>query len=146
MNNEDEGTGSVGVVAAPIGVALPHSALASRQARKPSPRRLSESGIGTLFYRPFYVAQSTLSFGALMLYLRQQPDPAVWEAPPSAKPLLQAGRLAALWGMVSEHRLQAAHPKEYMDYRRKTRFFLGRQRPLLMSETGPGNPRRPRPE
>jgi len=235
VNKEDQGSGSVAVVAATIGVALLHTTLASRKAKSIAAQVVGERNRNA-FYRPFYIVQSVLSFGALMLYLRRQPDPVVWEAPRSAKPVLQAGRLAALWGMVSavrqigwqrilgargltawaagqskvppepeaqgprldgnapvtgpfqysrhplnflglpilwlapkmsrnwftfsavasayliigswyeEHRLQAAHPKEYMDYRRKTRFFLGRQRPLLMRETGPGNPRRPRPE
>ena len=223
-----------GVVAATIGVALLHSALASRKAKSVAAQVLGERGRNA-FYRPFYIAQSVVSFGALMLFLRKQPDSVLWEAPRSAKPFLQAGRfLAALGGMVSavrqigwgqllgarglrawaacksnvppepeaqgprleanapvtcpfrysrhplnflglpilwlapkmtrnwftfsavasaylilgswheEQRLQAAHPKEYTDYRRKARFFLGRRRPSPIREAGPRNPGRPR--
>jgi hypothetical protein len=233
VNKEDRGSGSVGVVAATVGVALLHSALASRQAKAIAARVVGERNRNA-FYRPFYIAQSVVSFGALMLFLRKQPDSVLWEAPRSAKPLMQAGRLAALGGMVSavrqigwdrilgarglrawaagesnvppepeaqgprleanapvigpfrysrhplnflglpilwlapkmtrnwftfsavasaylivgswheEQRLQAAHPKEYTDYRRKARFFLGRRRPPQIRETVPGNQEKPR--
>jgi methanethiol S-methyltransferase len=100
VTKEDRGSGSAGVVAVTIGVALLHSVLASRKAKSLAAQVLGERNRNA-FYRPFYIAQSVLSFGSLMLYLRKQPNPVVWEAPISAKPLLQAGRLAALWGMVS---------------------------------------------
>jgi protein-S-isoprenylcysteine O-methyltransferase Ste14 len=208
-----------------MGVALLHSALASRKAKALAAEVLGERNRNA-FYRPFYVVQSVLSFGALMLYLGKQPNPVVWQVPPAAKPLFQAGRFAALCGMASavrqigwgrilgaiglrawaarrsevppepeaqgprleanvpvtgpfrysrhplnflglpilwlapkmtrnwftfsavatayliigswheEQRLQAAHPKEYLNYRRQTRFFLGRRRPSLMRQIG----------
>jgi hypothetical protein len=70
VNKEDRGSGSAGVVAATIGVALLHSVLASRKAKSVAAQVLGERNRNA-FYRPFYIAQSALSFGALMLYLRK---------------------------------------------------------------------------
>jgi methanethiol S-methyltransferase len=81
-------------------VASLHSVLASRAAKRAAARLVGERNRNA-FYRPFYLAQSVVSFGGLVLYLERMPDRVVWKAGPAMSALFNTARGAALLAMVS---------------------------------------------
>lgn len=88
------------IILATIAVAFVHSALASRPAKNAAARVLGERNRNA-FYRPFYIAQSTLSFGGLLAYIGRQPNRVLWHLGKRSAVLLNFCRLAALGGMVT---------------------------------------------
>jgi hypothetical protein len=61
------------VAAATAAFGLVHSALASRATKQGVAYLLGQRGRNS-FYRPFYLAQSVVTFGALVAYIRRLPD------------------------------------------------------------------------
>lgn len=88
------------IIVATSAVALIHSALASRSAKTVATRLVGERNRNA-FYRPFYVAQSVVSFGALVFYLMSLPDRPIWRTGPKTAAVFNSVRFAALWAMVS---------------------------------------------
>ena len=75
-----------------------HSALASSSAKYAATRWLgprSEAGL----YRGFYNVQSTVTFAALVAYIRRQPDQEIYHARGPVAGLLRAGQAVGLLGM-----------------------------------------------
>jgi hypothetical protein len=88
------------IVLATTAVALLHSALASRRAKAVAARAFGERNRNT-FYRPFYIGQSVLSFGTLLLYMRRLPDTVLWKTGRGTAAVLHSVRLAALLAMAA---------------------------------------------
>lgn len=83
--------------------ALFHSAVASRAAKQAATRLLGERRRNA-FYRPFYMAQSLITFAALGLYARSLPDRALYHVRGRAALLMRAGQFAALLFAVNAAR------------------------------------------
>jgi methanethiol S-methyltransferase len=81
-------------------VALLHSVLASRAAKRAAARLVGERNRNA-FYRPFYLAQSVVSFGGFLVYLGRMPNRVVWKTGLATAVLFNTARGAALVAMVS---------------------------------------------
>lgn len=79
-------------------MALLHSALASRPAKQAA-ARLVGTRRRDLYYRPFFNAQSILSFGALGIYISRLPNRPIWNLSTGAAVVLNTMRMAALGEM-----------------------------------------------
>jgi methanethiol S-methyltransferase len=83
------------IAAATALYAAVHSVLASRAAKQATTRVFGERKRNA-FYRPFYLAQAVISFGALAWYVRRQPTRTVWDIHGPARAAMRAGQLASL--------------------------------------------------
>lgn len=87
--------GGVAIVAATVAFGAVHSLLASRGAK-----RLTERLLGTrrrnALYRPFYLAQSVVTFGALLVHFRRQPGHTLYHVRGPAALVMRAGQIAGL--------------------------------------------------
>ena len=75
--------------------AVVHSVLASRGAKQLAGRLIGERERDA-FYRPFYVAQSLVTFGLLLLYARTLPERVLYQVRGPFALLMRAGQLAGL--------------------------------------------------
>jgi methanethiol S-methyltransferase len=84
------------IVFATSAVVLLHSVLASHSAKQTAARVF---GIRKrdVYYRPFYIAQSVISFGALAVYASRLPNRLIWKLGTGSAWFLNAMRTAALW-------------------------------------------------
>lgn len=80
-----------------------HSVLASRTAKSAAARVFGERNRNA-FYRPFYIAQSVISFGGLIAYMGRLPNRTMWRTGPNWSVVFNLSRAAALVGMVSAAR------------------------------------------
>lgn len=83
----------VGLATAAFG--LVHSALASRAAKDLAARLLGPRRRNAL-YRPFYLAQSLVTFGALLAYLNRQPARTLYDVRGPWATLMRAGQASGL--------------------------------------------------
>ena len=91
------------VMAATAAFGVVHSLLASRATKRAAARTVGERNRDGL-YRLFYNAQSALAFGALVLYVRRQPDRELYRVRGLAALLMHAGQAAALVQAVAATR------------------------------------------
>lgn len=91
---------TIRILLATAAVSLLHSALASRTAKKAAAQLIGERNRNA-FYRPFYVAQSTATFGALVWYVLKLPDRVLWKASPRTALAFNTVRLASLAAMTA---------------------------------------------
>lgn len=97
--------GVVAIGAACVAFGAVHSLLASRGAK-----RLAERLLGTrrrnALYRPFYLAQSTVTLGALLLYIRRQPGHTLYHVRGPAALIMRAGQIAGLaYAVAAAHQI-----------------------------------------
>ena len=88
------------IVLATSAVAVLHSALASRPAKSAAARLVGERNRNA-FYRPFFHAQSVVTFGGLLLYIGRQPNREIWRVGTIPTIAFNAIRIAALGAMIS---------------------------------------------
>jgi protein-S-isoprenylcysteine O-methyltransferase Ste14 len=91
------------VMAATTAFAVLHSLLASRAAKNAAERALGRTKRNAL-YRPFYLVQSVVTFGALLVYFRRQPEVKLYEIRGPGAWLMRIGQVAGLG-----HAFWAAH-------------------------------------
>jgi steroid 5-alpha reductase family enzyme len=80
-------------------IAILHSVLASRSAKRSAARLFGEEN-RNVYYRPFYILQSVLTFGALLLYIEKLPDRTLWKMNRTGATICNGIRLASLWEMI----------------------------------------------
>jgi methanethiol S-methyltransferase len=83
------------IAGATAAFAVVHSLLASRAAKSAADRLMGERKRAAL-YRPFYLAQSLVTFGGLYAYSRTLPDKTLYEVRGSAARLMNLGQLGGL--------------------------------------------------
>src|SRR4051794_15740943 len=83
------------VMAATAVFGLVHSALASRRGKRAAAGGCGERNRNGL-YRAFYLAQSAVTFGMLVAYIRRQPSRELYRARGPLAGLLHAAQAAAL--------------------------------------------------
>lgn len=80
-----------------------HSLLATRSAKRTAERVLGTSGRNAL-YRPFYLIQSMVTFGALVVYYRRQDGTTLYRVEGGCAALMRAGQVL---GLI--HAVRGAH-------------------------------------
>jgi methanethiol S-methyltransferase len=80
-----------------------HSVLASKTVKQKTSELIGERRRNA-FYRPFYLAQSVVTFGALGWYARSLPDKPLYEVKGSGATLMRLGQLAFLGYAISAAR------------------------------------------
>lgn len=95
MRGSDLLKGAARIAAATGAFAVVHSLLASRRAKRAAERLVGEKGRNAL-YRPFYLAQSFVTFGALVVYVWRQPSDTLYRIRGPAALLMRAGQAAGL--------------------------------------------------
>jgi protein-S-isoprenylcysteine O-methyltransferase Ste14 len=102
--------GVIPVVAATVAFACVHSALASLAAKRVARRLVGERRYRAL-YRPFYIAQSVVTFAALARYIYRQPDVVLYRLRGPAAAAAVTGQIGALaYGVWAARRVGIGRP------------------------------------
>ncbi|MDQ2730355.1 MAG: hypothetical protein M3Y56_01740 [Armatimonadota bacterium] len=89
------------VVLGTAAFAAVHSILASRRAKDLAAEAFGPENRNT-WYRPFYLAQSFVTFGLLGLYARRLPDRTLWIVPAPLRLVFHIGQGSALvWAVIT---------------------------------------------
>jgi hypothetical protein len=83
------------VMAATVLFGIIHSALASRKVKKTAVQFIGERRRNA-FYRPLYIVQSLLTFGALIIYVKRLPNRTLYRVHGPLAGLMQLARLVSL--------------------------------------------------
>lgn len=87
--------GALKVLTATALFGVGHSLLASRSAKRAAGRVLGTERRDAL-YRPFYLAQSVVTFGGLVWYLKRQPSETLYRVPQPWATLMRVGQAGGL--------------------------------------------------